>query len=155
MKLECLFVGKTSDKNLADLIDVYLKRLKHYVPVSITIIASPAATGNAEQVMKKESELMLKKINSKDFVILLDERGKEMSSVQFADFLNKSMINGIQKVVFIIGGAYGVPDNLVQRSNLVLSFSKFTLTHQMIRIFLIEQIYRAMTIIRNEPYHHS
>ena len=131
---------------------VYLKRLIHYLPVETVIVPSPAVA-NSKELVKKESDAILKKINEKDFVILLDEKGKEYTSVQFADLMNSLMVRGLSKVVFIVGGAFGVSEDVRKRSNLILSFSKFTLTHQMIRLFLLEQLYRAMTIIRNEPYH--
>ena len=154
MKLECLFVGKTSKKYIGEGIQVYLKRLKHYIAVDIRVISN-SSVGTQGMVVKKESEQILKMIGLKDFVVLLDERGKEIGSVQLADFINKSMVEGTVKIIFIIGGAYGVSQDVADRANLKLSFSKFTFTHQMIRLFLLEQIYRAMTIIRKEPYHHS
>lgn len=154
MKLECLFVGKTSKKYIGEGIQVYLKRLKHYIVVDIKVISN-SSVGTQGMVVKKESEQILKMIGLKDFVVLLDERGKEIGSVQLADFINKSMVEGTVKIIFIIGGAYGVSQDVADRANLKLSFSKFTFTHQMIRLFLLEQIYRAMTIIRKEPYHHS
>lgn len=154
MKLEFLFVGKTSEKYLEEGIQNYLKRIKHYIPVDIKVIANSAA-GTKEIIIKKESEQIMKLTGPRDFIVLLDERGKEMGSIQLADFIDKSMVNGISKIIFIVGGAYGVSKNVSERANLTLSFSKFTLTHQMIRLFLLEQVYRAMTIIRKEPYHHS
>jgi 23S rRNA (pseudouridine1915-N3)-methyltransferase len=152
MKVQCFFVGKTSVKYLEEGIQVYLKRLIHYLPVETIVIPSPNIT-NSSELVKKESDAILKKITEKDFVIVLDEKGKEHTSVQFADLMSKLMVRGLSKVVFIIGGAYGVSEEVRKRANLVLSFSKFTLTHQMIRLFLMEQLYRAMTIIRNEQYH--
>ena len=154
MKIELYFVGKTSEKFIEEGMMIYLKRLVHYLPVAVKIIAS-SATGSKESVIKKESEALLSKITNRDFVILLDEHGEEFSSVQFAGYLQKQMVGGTTNMIFIVGGAFGVSETVVKRANLVLSFSKFTLTHQMIRVFLVEQIYRAMTITRNEQYHHA
>jgi len=155
MKIEFLFVGKTSEKYLAQGIDIYLKRLNRYVPSSIIVIPSSAESGNRKNELKKESESILKKISERDFVIVLDERGQEFSSIQLSGLMNKSMLNSIPKIIFIVGGPYGISELISARANQVVSFSKFTFTHQMIRIFLLEQIYRSMTILRNEPYHHS
>ena len=155
MKLEFIFTGKTTEKYLEEGIAIYSKRLKHYLTSDVTIIPSGSAVKSREVVMKSESDAILKKITDRDFVILLDERGKEMNSVQLSELMNKSMVNGVTKIVLIVGGAFGVSEEIRKRANLVLSFSKFTLTHQMIRIFILEQVYRAMTIIRNESYHHS
>jgi 23S rRNA (pseudouridine1915-N3)-methyltransferase len=155
MKIECLFVGKTSEKYLEDGMQIYLKRLAHYLHFSVAIIPSVSELKNQERKIKKESDSILSKIHEKDFVILLDEKGKEFSSVQLSDYLGKIMVNGTSKIYFIVGGAYGVSEEIKKRANFILSFSKFTITHQMIRILLLEQIYRAMTIIRNERYHHN
>jgi len=152
MKVQCFFVGKTSMKYLEEGIQLYLKRLIHYLPVEVVIIPSPFS-GSDKDLVKKESEAILKKIKATDFVILLDEKGNEYSSVQFANFVNSLMVRGLSKIVFVTGGAFGVSESVHQRANLTLSFSKFTLTHQMIRVFLLEQLYRAMTIIKNEQYH--
>lgn len=155
MKVECLFVGKTTEKYIEEGMKIYLKRLQHYLPFSTTVIPSSVISTNKEAAIKKESETILNKISGKDYVVLLDERGKEMTSVQLSEFMNKSLTRVSSKLIFIVGGAYGVSQQIFDRANLVVSFSKFTLTHQMIRLFLVEQVYRAMTIIRNESYHHS
>jgi len=155
MKVEFLFVGKTSEKYLQSGIDLYIKRINHYLPAAVIEIPSIIKSGSRERALDKESEMIGKKISAKDFVVVLDENGKEFSSVQLSAFMNKSMVNSTSKIIFIVGGAYGIPESISRRANLVLSFSKFTMTHQMIRIFLLEQIYRAMTILNNEPYHHA
>ncbi|MCX6291832.1 MAG: 23S rRNA (pseudouridine(1915)-N(3))-methyltransferase RlmH [Bacteroidetes bacterium] len=155
MKLNFLFVGKTSEKYIEEGNRVYLKRLNHYLPSDITVVPAAGVTGSREVFIKKESAVILKKITERDFVVLLDEKGKEFSSMQLSSFMNKAMVNGTSRIVFMVGGAFGVSEEVAKRANLVLSFSKFTMTHQMIRIFLLEQVYRAMTIIRNESYHHA
>ncbi len=152
MKVQFFFVGKTSVKYLEEGIQIYSKRLTHYLPVEIVVIPS-ATTGNNKEVVKRESEVILEKISAKDFVILLDEKGAQYTSVQLADFMNSLMVRGLPKIIFIVGGAFGVSEQVSQRANLTLAFSRFTFTHQMVRLFLFEQIYRAMTIIKNEPYH--
>jgi 23S rRNA (pseudouridine1915-N3)-methyltransferase len=152
MKVKFFFVGKTHEKYLQEGIQIYLDRLMHYVPIELVVIPSPRSLSSTD-LIKKESEAILKKINTKDFVILLDEKGKEFSSLHLADFMNNLMVRGVATVIFIVGGAFGVSENINKRANLILTFSKFTLTHQMIRIFLLEQLYRAMTILRNESYH--
>jgi 23S rRNA (pseudouridine1915-N3)-methyltransferase len=152
MKVKFFFVGKTHEKYLQEGNQIYLDRLMHYIPVELIVIPSPGSL-SSKDLVKKESEAILKKINTKDFVILLDEKGKEFSSLQLADLMNNLMVRGVATIIFIVGGAFGVSENINKRANLILSFSKFTLTHQMIRIFLLEQLYRSMTILRNESYH--
>lgn len=154
MKLEILIVGKTTEKYIEEGIHLYLKRIKHYLPVSLNVVMAATNSGNKGQALKKESDAILKKIHDKDFVVLLDERGKEFTSIELSGLMNKSMVNSVQKMIFIVGGPYGVSEMISSRANLVMSFSQFTLTHQMIRIFLVEQLYRSMTILNNEPYHH-
>lgn len=155
MKLEFLFVGKTSEKYLEEGIKIYLKRLNHYLPAAISVVPSSSVSGSKDVFVKKEAADIEKKITQRDFVVLLDEKGKELTSVQLSGLLEKSIVGGAAKIIFIVGGAFGVSESIRMRANLVLSFSKFTFTHQMIRIFLLEQVYRSMTIIRNESYHHS
>ncbi len=152
MKVQFFFVGKTSVKYLEEGIQIYSKRLTHYLPVEIVVIPS-VTSGSNKDVVKRESEAILKKISAKDFVILLDEKGAQYTSVQLADFMSSLMVRGLSKVIFIVGGAFGVSEQVIQRANFTLAFSRFTLTHQMVRLFLFEQIYRAMTIVKNEPYH--
>ncbi|MBK6837693.1 MAG: 23S rRNA (pseudouridine(1915)-N(3))-methyltransferase RlmH [Bacteroidetes bacterium] len=154
MKCELIFVGKTSEKYLQEGIDQYLKRLKHYLPVSISVIGQGAG-GDTMKVIQSECSDILSRLKPRDLLILLDERGVALSSVEFAGKIQTSMVQGYSNMVFVIGGAYGVNDEVRKRANMILSFSAFTLTHQMIRLFLVEQIYRAMTILKNESYHHG
>ena len=157
MKITLLTIGKTEDKYLIEGIDIYLKRLKHYIPFRILEIPELKNTKSLsqEQQKTKEAELIFKNIQSTDHVILLDENGKEFSSRSFSVYLNKRMVSGLQHMVFIIGGPYGFSNEVYERSNEKISLSKMTLSHQMIRLFFAEQLYRACTIMKGEPYHHD
>ncbi|MFA6944716.1 MAG: 23S rRNA (pseudouridine(1915)-N(3))-methyltransferase RlmH [Pedobacter sp.] len=157
MKITLLTLGKTEDQYLIEGIDIYLKRLKHYIPFRIVEIPELKNTKSLsqEQQKSKEAGLIFKHLQSTDHVILLDENGKEFSSRGFSVYLNKKMVGGQQHLVFIIGGPYGFSHEIYERSNEKLSLSKMTLSHQMIRLFFTEQLYRACTILKGEPYHHD
>ncbi len=157
MKIKILAVGKTDDKNLLILIDQYLKRLSHYAKVTLEILPDVKNAKNLSVKQQKgaEGESILKKIQAGDLVVLLDEKGKEFRSVEFSKYLQKKMNAGTRNLVLVIGGPYGFSDAVYERTNEKLSLSKMTLSHQMIRLFLVEQVYRAFTILRNEPYHHE
>ena len=157
MKITLLTIGKTEDKYLIEGIDIYLKRLKHYIPFQIIEIPELKNTKNLsrDQQKIKEAELIFKNIQSTDHIILLDENGKELTSKNFSVYLNKKMVGGQQHLVFIIGGPYGFSEEVYTRSNDKLSFSQMTFSHQMIRLFFTEQLYRAFTILKGEPYHHD
>lgn len=157
MKITLLSVGKTEEKYLNQGIDIYLKRLKHYIKLELIEIPELKNTKglSQDQQKAKEAELVLKKTVATDYVVLLDERGQELSSLQFADLLNKRMLASTQNLVFIIGGPYGFDDTVYQRANDKLSLSKLTFSHQMVRLFFAEQVYRAFTILKGEPYHHE
>lgn len=157
MKITLLTIGKTEDKYLNEGIDIYLKRLKHYISFKIIEIPELKNTKSLsrEQQKIREAELIFKNIQNTDHVILLDENGKELSSRGFSVFLNKKMVGGLQHLVFIVGGPYGFSDELYARSNDKLSLSKMTFSHQMIRLLFTEQLYRALTILKGEPYHHD
>lgn len=157
MKIKILAVGKTDDKNLLILIDQYLKRLSHYAKVTLEILPDVKNSKNLSVKQQKgaEGESILKKIQAGDLVVLLDEKGKEFRSVEFSKYLQKKMNAGTRNLVLVIGGPYGFSDAVYERTNEKLSLSKMTLSHQMIRLFLVEQVYRAFTILRNEPYHHE
>jgi 23S rRNA (pseudouridine1915-N3)-methyltransferase len=157
MRIKLLTIGKTDNGELQKLIDVYLKRLKHYVKFELVVLPDIKNTKNlsASDQMEKEAELILKNINSTDTVFLLDENGKEYTSVGFANQLQKHMNSGIKEWVLVIGGPYGFSDSIKHKANGQISLSKMTFSHQMVRLFIVEQIYRAFTILRNEPYHHK
>ena len=155
MKITLICIGKTDEPYLLTGIDKYLKRLPFYVDFKLTVIPDIKKHKGMpiDAQKKKEAEIILKNINSGDQVILLDEQGKEFTSVQFSA-LEKKMIGSIQHLVFIIGGPYGFDETVYQRADSKLSLSKMTFSHQMIRLFFLEQLYRAYTILKNEPYHH-
>lgn len=138
-------------------IDDYVKRLSFYVPFEIKVIPDIKNRNSlTEELQKdKEGQLILNQVSSGDFLILLDERGTEFSSIEFSKWIEKKMISGIRQLVFVIGGPYGFSNTVYQRSDFKISLSKMTFSHQMVRIIFVEQIYRAMTIIKNEPYHHE
>ena len=156
MNIKLLCIGKTDDSNLDELISVYVKRLKHYVNFELEIIPDLKKTKNLseEQQKEKEGELILSKVNAQDELILLDENGKDFSSEKYADYLQKKMNSGIKTLVFVIGGPYGFSSEVYAKARGKVSLSKMTFSRQMIRLFITEQIYRAFTILRNEPYHH-
>ena len=156
MKITLLVTGKTSDSRLVSLIDDYQQRLKHYVPFEFVVLPDlkNAKALSEEQVKAAEGEAMLRFFSPSMDVILLDEHGREFRSIEFADWLQKKMASG-RDLTLVIGGPYGFSDAVYQRANGKLSLSQMTFSHQMIRVMAIEQIYRAMTILRNEPYHHE
>ena len=157
MKIKLLAIGKTDDKHLISLIETYKQRLKHYINFELEIIPDIKNVKNLSQVQQKEKEgeLILKKLTNTDVLLLLDEKGKEMRSIDFTKFLQKKMNSGIKQLVFVIGGPYGFSENIYKKSQGKISLSKMTFSHQMIRLFVVEQIYRAFTILKNEPYHHE
>lgn len=157
MKIKLLAIGKTDDKHLNELIAVYQKRLQYYVPFELEIIPDLKNSKNLsqDQQKQKEGELILSKLSTFDQLILLDEKGKEFRSLEFANYLQKKMNSGIKQLVFVIGGPYGFSKDVYQKSMGKVSLSKMTFSHQMIRLFVVEQIYRGFTILRNEPYHHE
>ena len=156
MKITLLMIGKTDEKSVAALCEKYAKRLQFYTKWNTVVIPdlkNAAKMSEAEQKKKEGLELM-KKISPSDHVILLDERGKTPNSVEFAEQIDRYQIRGVRHLFLIIGGAYGFSDELYERGNEKLSLSKMTFSHQMVRAFVAEQVYRAFTIINNEPYHH-
>lgn len=157
MNIKLLAVGKTDDKNLQTLIENYQKRLSFYVKFDLEIIADIKNAKNLSEAQQKEKEgeLILSKVTASDHLILLDEKGKSFTSVGFSDFLQKKMNSGIKTLVFVIGGPYGFSETVYQRAKGKISLSEMTFSHQMVRLFIIEQLYRAFTILRNEPYHHQ
>jgi len=157
MKITLLSIGKTDDAYIKEGIDKYLKRLKHYTKLELVDLPELKNTKalTQDQQKTKEAELLLKKIAPTDFVILLDEKGIEFSSSQFAAYLDKKAISSTSSIIFIIGGPYGFDNTVYQRANDKLSLSRMTFSHQMVRLFFVEQLYRAYTIIKGEPYHHE
>lgn len=157
MKITLLVVGKTEDKYLIEGIEKYLNRLKHYIGFNLIVIPDIKNTKNLTEAQQKskEGELILKQVSNPDIVILMDEKGKKYTSVKFADYLNKQMIGSVQHLVFVIGGPYGFDDTVYKRANGSISLSDMTFSHQMVRLFFVEQLYRAFSILKGEPYHHE
>ncbi len=157
MQIKLLAIGKTDNKQLLQLIQEYTKRLGHYIKFNLDIIPDIKNSKNLSEAQQKqkEGELILKKINTSDVLILLDENGKQLDSVGFSNYLQKHMNSGIKQLVFVIGGPYGFSEEVYQKAQGKLSLSKMTFSHQMVRLFFIEQLYRGYTILRNEPYHHK
>lgn len=156
MTIKLLAIGKTDNKELQILIDDYQKRLGFYIKFEFEIIPDIKNSKNLteDQQKQKEGELILSKLNATDVLILLDEKGKQMDSFSFSNYLQKHMNSGIKQLVFVIGGPYGFSPEVFEKAQGKLSLSKMTFSHQMVRLFVIEQLYRAFTILRNEPYHH-
>jgi 23S rRNA (pseudouridine1915-N3)-methyltransferase len=157
MKITFITVGKTEDAYLKDGIEKYVKRLKHYTKLELGEIPELKNTKalTEDQQKTKEAELILKKVTSQDHLILLDEAGQEFTSVQFANYLEKRAISSVASMVFVVGGPYGFDQSVYQRANDKISLSRMTFSHQMVRLFFVEQLYRAFTIIKGEPYHHQ
>lgn len=157
MKITLLTIGKTEDAYLKEGIEKYVKRLKHYTKLTIVEIDELKNTKalTREQQKTKEAELMMKKILPADHVVLLDENGMQLSSPQFAAYLSKKALGSVTSLVFVVGGPYGFDQSVYERANDKLSLSAMTFSHQMVRLFFAEQLYRAFTIIKGEPYHHE
>lgn len=156
MTTTLLFVGKTTDAHIDILCQEYLRRLTHYLPVKVQIIPELRNTKalTPEQQKQAEGELILRAVPQSAELILLDEHGREYRSMEFAQVMQKKMSSG-RDIFFVIGGPYGFSQSVHDRANGKISLSQMTFSHQMVRLFLIEQIYRAMTILRGEPYHHE
>lgn len=157
MNIKLIAIGKTDNKNLQLLIDEYTRRLSFYIKFELEIIADIKNVKNLSesQQKEKEGELILTKLTQTDQLILLDENGKSFSSIEFADNLQKKMSSGVKTLVFVIGGPYGFSDAVYNKSFGKISLSKMTFSHQMVRLFFIEQLYRGFTILKGEPYHHN
>ncbi|MCR9227674.1 MAG: 23S rRNA (pseudouridine(1915)-N(3))-methyltransferase RlmH [Flavobacteriaceae bacterium] len=157
MQITLIAIGKTDKSELEELIAVYEKRLRHYIKFQLEVIPDIKNRKNLSEAQQKdkEGELILAQLQPTDTLILLDEKGKQYTSVDFAQFLQKKMNSGIKNLVLVIGGPYGFSDAVYAKSSGKISMSKMTFSHQMVRLFIVEQIYRGFTILRNEPYHHQ
>lgn len=157
MKIVLLAIGKTTNPHFGAGIDDYLSRVRHYLPMDIEIIPELKNTKNlsADIQKEKEADLLFKALQPGDNVVLLDEHGKTFRSVEFAAWIQKKMTAGIKRLVFVIGGPYGFSPRVYAAYPEKISLSSMTFSHQMIRLIFAEQIYRAMTILNNEPYHHE
>lgn len=155
MKITVIAVGKTSTPEISRLIDGYLRRIGHYIGFEFVELPDVRGCRDSESQKRAEGDAILKRLTAADTVVLLDERGREMTSVEFARFLEGRMNAGIKRLVFIIGGPYGFSQEVYSRADRLLGLSQMTFTHEMVRLFFTEQVYRAMTILRGEPYHHQ
>jgi 23S rRNA (pseudouridine1915-N3)-methyltransferase len=156
MTIKLLGIGKTDDPALQNLTEVYINRLQFYNKFEFELIPDikNAKNLNENQQKQKEGELLLNKLIASDFVVLLDEGGKQFTSEAFSEYIQKRLNSGLKKLVFVIGGPYGFSEAVYNRADSTISLSKMTFSHQMVRLFFTEQLYRAFTILRNEPYHH-
>ena len=157
MKVKLIVIGKTKSKFLLDGENEYQKRLKHYCKFSELIISDVKNAGklSKRELKEKEGNLILESLKNSDYIILLDDKGITLSSIEFSEFLNKKMISSTNELVFIIGGAFGFSESVYKRANTKLSLSKMTFSHQMVRLIFKEQLYRAFTILKGEKYHHQ
>ncbi|MBR1928427.1 MAG: 23S rRNA (pseudouridine(1915)-N(3))-methyltransferase RlmH [Paludibacteraceae bacterium] len=156
MKINLIVVGKTTDPHLQSLINDYQNRLQHYIPFTIQVIPELKNARNLTTQQQKETEgkLILQSVSSSVFLILLDEHGKQYRSIQFADYLQKIMSSG-KDITLVVGGPFGFSEDVYNRADAQLSLSLMTFSHQMVRLFAVEQLYRAMTILKGEKYHHE
>ncbi len=157
MQIELIVVGKTDSKEVASLVEMYLKRVNHYCKFAVTTLPDLRNTKSlsSRQQNKSEGERILALIGNGDYLVLLDERGKEYRSMEFAEWVGKLMVSGIKRLIFVIGGPYGFSEEVYARANHKISLSQMTFSHQIVRAIFAEQIYRAFTILNNEPYHHE
>ncbi len=157
MKIVLIQVGKTTVKTFSDIIDEYGNRLKHYLPLDIITVRDlkDAKALSEDQIKQKEGEMILSVLQDGDNVVLLDERGKEMRSIEMASWMQKKLTSSPRRLVFVIGGPYGFSKDVYSRANDMLSLSKMTFSHQMVRMIFMEQLYRSMTILKGESYHHE
>ena len=156
MQIKLIAIGKTDNKQLQLLIGDYTKRLGHYIKFSLEIIPDLKKVKHLSEAQQKqkEGELILSKVSNTDVLVLLDENGKQLDSVGFSSYLQKHMNSGIKQLIFVIGGPYGFSPEVYLKAQGKIALSKMTFSHQMIRLFIVEQIYRGFTILKNEPYHH-
>lgn len=156
MQIKLIAIGKTDNKQLQTLIEDYQKRLGFYIKFNLDIIPDIKKVKHLSEAQQKEKEgeLILAKTQKSDFIVLLDENGKQMDSIAFSNYIQKHLNSGVKQIIFVIGGPYGFSDAVYKRSNSKLGLSQMTFSHQMVRLFFIEQLYRGFTILKNEPYHH-
>ena len=157
MKIQLVVAGKTNQRFVQQGLDEFCSRLAHYYPFDLQVIPDIKNTKNLspEQQKEKEGELILKSFQPSDCIVLLDEQGTEFTSVKFAEYIEKKAHTGLKRLVFVIGGAYGFSSAVYEAAHEKIALSKMTFPHQLIRLIFIEQLYRAMTILQNEPYHHQ
>jgi 23S rRNA (pseudouridine1915-N3)-methyltransferase len=157
MKIALVQTGKTTDKHVAGIADLYLSRLRKYTPFEIITLPDIKNSGNlpVQEHKIKEGKKIIQTVSNDDYIVLLDEKGKELRTVEFSDWMGKTFMISVKRIVFIIGGPWGFSDEVYARADFMISLSKMTFPHQLVRLLFLEQLYRAFTIIRGEPYHHE
>ena len=157
MNIELIVIGKTDQQEVASLVEQYAKRVNHYCKFTVTTIADVKNTRNMAPSRQKqlEGEMILRLISEGDWVVLMDERGRQFTSMEYASWLQKRMLSGVKRLAIVIGGPYGFSEEVYKRANEKISLSKMTFSHQIVRAIFAEQLYRAFTILNNEPYHHE
>lgn len=157
MEIQLLVIGKTSSTPLTQATQLYIDRLKHYVTFTLRVLPDVKNVKNMSEAQQKEAEgkAILAALQPQDMAVLLDERGREFSSMELSEYLASRMASGLKRLVFVVGGPYGFSPAVYERANAKMSLSRMTFPHEMVRLFFVEQIYRAMTILRHEPYHHE
>ena len=157
MNIELIVIGKTDQQEVASLVEQYAKRVNHYCKFTVTTIADVKNTRNMAPSRQKqlEGEMILRLISEGDWVVLMDERGRQFTSMEYASWLQKRMLSGVKRLAIVIGGPYGFSEEVYQRANEKISLSKMTFSHQIVRAIFADQLYRAFTILNNEPYHHE
>ena len=157
MNIELIVIGKTDQQEVASLVEQYAKRVNHYCKFTVTTIADVKNTRNMAPSRQKqlEGEMILRLISDGDWLVLMDEGGRQFTSMEYADWLQKRMLSGVKRLAIVIGGPYGFSDEVYKRANEKISLSKMTFSHQIVRAIFAEQLYRAFTILNNEPYHHE
>jgi 23S rRNA (pseudouridine1915-N3)-methyltransferase len=153
MKLSFVWIGKTKDRNCAALVEDYLNRIKRLAPYDLQELKEPAGHPDQKRVITAEGLKLLSAVEHADFVVLLDEGGRELSSPELAEFVGQQQLAGVKRLAFVIGGFAGVSDELKKRANLRLALSRMTLTHELARVILTEQVYRSLTLLAGSPYH--
>ena len=157
MNIELIVIGKTDQQEVASLVEQYAKRVNHYCKFTVTTIADVKNTRNMAPSRQKQlgGEMIRRLISDGDWLVLMDERGRQFTSMEYADWLQKRMLSGVKRLAIVIGGPYGFSDEVYKRANEKISLSKMTFSHQIVRAIFAEQLYRAFTILNNEPYHHE
>jgi 23S rRNA (pseudouridine1915-N3)-methyltransferase len=153
MNIKLLYIGKNKSSNIETLIENYEKKIKHFINFEIQCLKNKKRSFDKSSTIKSDSGLILKNLNKEDFIILLDEKGTEYNSLDFSNFINKQMINGFKNITFVVGGAYGFNEEIRGFVKNKMALSKMTFSHDMARLFFVEQLYRSLTIINNIPYH--
>jgi 23S rRNA (pseudouridine1915-N3)-methyltransferase len=157
MKIALVQTGKTTDKNVAGIADLYLSRIKKYTPFEIITLPDIKNSGNlpVQEHKIKEGKKIIQTVSNNDYIVLLDERGKEFRTIEFAGWMEKTFMISGKRIVFVIGGPWGFSDEVYEKADFMISLSKMTFPHQLVRLLFLEQLYRTFTILRGEPYHHE